>query len=267
MKSYITYEYWNPLTNTVFYVGAGLRRRANWHLWESRKVMRGSMPTGNKHKINTIVMLLRRGTIPIIKIVLEGDRDAAFQKEIELIKHYGRADQGLGSLTNLNDGGYEGNYGMKMSVEVRRRLSEMRCGNKNAFYGKHHTEQNKKRQSMLRSADYIGKANPFYGKKHSEISRKKISECRKTKLESGEIIPGKHTEAHKQYLSVKNMGAANPAAGEYIVTNPEGKEFLIKCLSEWCQNNGFSRNTFNNIIKSGVPPNRGVAKGWMIRKN
>ena len=59
--------------------------------------------------------------LPTIKIVYEGDRDSAFNKEIELIKKYGRSNLGTGSLTNLTDGGYIGNYGLKFSDKSRQK--------------------------------------------------------------------------------------------------------------------------------------------------
>lgn len=53
--------------------------------------------------------------------------------------------------------------------------SESQLGDKNHMYGKHHSEETKRKLSELNK----GKNNPFYGKKHSDESKKKISNKRK----------------------------------------------------------------------------------------
>ena len=60
----------------------------------------------NKHKKNTIKKIRRNGLEPIfIKILETIDEQTAKNKEIEMIAYYGRADKGLGPLTNMTDGG------------------------------------------------------------------------------------------------------------------------------------------------------------------
>ncbi len=266
--SYITYEYWTP-DGKVFYVGAGKKKRAHQHLEQAIAIYSGKsiVPQKcNKHKIYTILGLLKNGTLPIIKIVYEGERDDAFALEVQLIKKYGRADMGTGTLTNLNDGGYSGNWGMKMSIETKKRLSQMRQGEKNSFYGRHHTIENKKKQSEHRKSIYKGNGNPFYGKHHSEETKSKHSAKLKAKFQSGELIPHKHTDSHKNKLSQKYHGENNPYAKEFIVTDPSGIETQIKCLLNWCRNNGFSRDTFMSMLRKNNSPNRGNAKGWRIRR-
>ena len=51
-------------------------------------------------------------------------------------------------------------------------------GNKNPFYGKHHTEESKKKMGGA-VINYTGKNNPFYGKSHSILLKDKIRKQKK----------------------------------------------------------------------------------------
>ena len=75
--------------------------------------------------------------------------------------------------------------GRKFSEEHRRKISEhakLRTGEKNPFYGKHHTDEYKK----MMSEKYKGKNAYWYGKHASEETRKKQSEMRKGHFVSDE---------------------------------------------------------------------------------
>lgn len=195
---YITYEYRHPDTGEVFYVGAGQKRRATYHLNEARKIMNGVVQnTGNRHKNNTIISILKLEKEPNIVIVYEGDKAGAFAEEVRLISKYGRRDNGTGCLTNLTDGGVSGVSGLKLSEERRRqisedlkkrppsekaiaRMNEARRGSKNtlehiekvrlANTGKTHTEEakNKMRQKAI-------------GRTHSDEVKRRISETMKAR--------------------------------------------------------------------------------------
>jgi group I intron endonuclease len=56
-----------------------------------------------------------------------------------------------------------------VSEETRRRMSKARLGNKNPNFGKHHTEESKKKISKAK----IGQ-QPWLGKKHSEETKQKM---------------------------------------------------------------------------------------------
>ena len=55
-------------------------------------------------------------------------------------------------------------------------------GEKNPFYGRHHTEETKKKLSEANKGKQLGKDNPFYGKTHSEESKKRIGAINKVKM-------------------------------------------------------------------------------------
>lgn len=110
-------------------------------------------------------------------------KDDACQKEIELIAQYKtnvckwKADA-MGY--NMTDGG-EGLCGYAFTNERKEEYSVKFSGENNPFYGKHHTEETRKRNSEWHKENMFGENNPFYGKKHSEESKRKNSEShRKT---------------------------------------------------------------------------------------
>ena len=74
------------------------------------------------------------------------------------------------------------NKGKKMPEEFCRKDSESHKGEKNSFYGKHHTDEVKERMSATRKGKYLGKDNPFYGKTHSEEFKKRIGAINKVKM-------------------------------------------------------------------------------------
>ena len=63
----------------------------------------------------------------------------------------------------------------------RQRGSKSHMGELNAFYGKSHSEESKRKQSAARKGKYIGENNPNYGKCYSEDVRKKIGDSRRGK--------------------------------------------------------------------------------------
>ena len=52
-------------------------------------------------------------------------------------------------------------------------------GENHPFYGKHHTEESKKKIREGNKGKRVGEKNPFYGKTHSEEARKKMREAKK----------------------------------------------------------------------------------------
>ena len=76
--------------------------------------------------------------------------------------------------------------GKKMSEEARlkaanSRRGEKNCnygkdfsGEKNAFFGRSHSDETKRKQSELKKGLYLNEKNPFFGKRHDDETRKKM---------------------------------------------------------------------------------------------
>ena len=60
-------------------------------------------------------------------------------------------------------------------------MSKKFSGQKNPFYGKHHSEETKKKISQNRKGKAVGKDHPMYGKKHSKETLDKMSKNRQGK--------------------------------------------------------------------------------------
>ena len=109
-----TYKYLDPRKNNQeFYIGEGKDDRYLHHLEDANRYVRQNRSQkwiqkncSNPHKIRTILKILKAGLEPIIVKVLENvDKQTAVDEEIRLIALYGRYDLGLGTLTNMTDGG------------------------------------------------------------------------------------------------------------------------------------------------------------------
>lgn len=112
---------------------------------------------------------------------------------------FGRKDIKTGCLTNLTDGG-EGVSGYVYSFE----------------------QKEERRQRMP------GDKNHMFGKKRTEEEREKISQTKRKKLASGEIVPTKHTEEHKQKLREHNPGGEATARPIYQIDLQTGE-----VIKEW----------------------------------
>ena len=138
--------------------------------------------------------------------------------------------------------------GLKLSEEHKQKISEAIKGKNNGFYGKHHSEESKKKMS-LNHEDFSGKNNPFYGKLHSEETKRKMSEAK-----IGEKHPfyGKHfSEEHKQKISEAMKGENNPFYHAYGEKNP----MFGRHHSEE------SKKKISEAKKGRIPWNKGKKKG------
>jgi hypothetical protein len=116
----------DPVTTIPFYIGKGSGDRYKKH------VSKVNYDT-NRHKANKIKQILRSGAQPEYKFPgVNLTENEAFALEIELIAFYGRADLGLGPLTNLTDGGdgvagrsgaLSSRYGISHTASAKERIA------------------------------------------------------------------------------------------------------------------------------------------------
>lgn len=216
-----------------FYFGKGKCKRIYYHRREAKKKI---IEPGKKSiKINIIHKLWEQN-LDFKEVILFDNltEQEAFEIENKLIKKYGRINNNTGCLANLTDGG-EGPSGMVHTKKTRIRMKEAQLGEKNHFYGKHHTKESLNKMSengmkgkhhteetkKLISEKISGENNGFYGKHHTEETRNKLSES-KTGKQIGEDNPnyGHYwTDEMKQRARELKLGK--------IKINKEGKTKVI----------------------------------------
>jgi group I intron endonuclease len=110
-------------------------------------------------------------------------KEEACQKEIELIAKHRSNQKEFGY--NKSTGGECGTSGATLSHTTRSKMSEARKGEKNHFFGKHHTTETKEKISKKNK----GKTGWLKGKRLSDEHRKKVSE------NHADVRGGKHGSA------------------------------------------------------------------------
>lgn len=151
---------------------------------------------------------------------------------------------------NLTDGG-EGSIGYIVSEETRKKLSEKMSGEKNPFYGKHHSEDTiEKLKNRIITDEWrkkiseaaSGRVSPNKGKHLSDETKKKLSEARKgkhfPKLSDSlkgkpSWIKGKH---HSEETKEKIMKTKGKKVYQYTL---DGKLIQIWNSTKECGRNGF----------------------------
>jgi hypothetical protein len=176
-----------------FYVGRGKEDRLYDHLKQVQKIREkieneslDENEKHNTHKINTINKILRYGKEPIIfKIEENLSNNKVNELEKFYIKLIGRADNGLGPLTNRTDGG-EGACGYKQSKEhINKRVIKRKNtynDNPNILINsaKKHSEFNNKNPEIVKKAIEKGQKTL---KENSEIMKNAVIKQKQTKLE------------------------------------------------------------------------------------
>lgn len=127
-NDFYVYVHRKSTTNEIFYVGKGKGDRA----WDFTK-------TGNRSSHWRRTVEKHGASVELVGVGLQ--EWYAFELEIELIALYGRADLGLGKLTNKTDGG-DGTAGAIISEEHKLKVSLANKGNTNML-GKKHSQATK----------------------------------------------------------------------------------------------------------------------------
>lgn len=109
------------------------------------------------------------------------DESSAYALEKELIHKYDSTNTDRGYNKSI---GGKINSGIVRSDEYRKKMSELKQGEKHNFYGKHHTEESKREMSVSSS----GSNHPMYGKHLSEETKRKLSESHRRENLSEETL-------------------------------------------------------------------------------
>lgn len=122
----------------------------------------------------------------------------------------------------------------------RKELSEqakLRIGEKNPFYGKHHSKETREKISELAS-QRIGTDNHFYGKHHKDSAKRKIAEANGKPVlqidpKTGEIIRkfGSTHEAAKFFGNERTNSEIAKVCNGYV--SPSGRHYITCKGYKW----------------------------------
>lgn len=199
LKIYYVYAWYFKSTNEIFHIGKGKGDR-----YKERKVHR------NKFFIN---ILQKYASDVDVKILIDNlTNDESLAKEKKLIAFYKKIGQ---CKTNFHEGGSGGYTGKYNDPERNRKISiaaQKRVGDKNAMYGKHHTQEAKNRISAFNkgkklSSEHVAKLIAVNtGRIKTVEERMKLSIANKGKIiDKKSIVKGIKTQINYVYeLSYNN---------------------------------------------------------------
>ena len=117
-------------------------------------------------------------------------------------------------------------------------MSKIFSGEGNPFYGKHHSDETKKKISDSLKGKYQGEKHPFYGKRHSKESLQKISNSRKSKggkkiicLNTGEVFPTMMDAA--RWCGLSNSSSIGQICNHTGQRKTAGKHPITKEKLKW----------------------------------
>lgn len=170
---------------------------------------------------------------------------------------------------NLTDGG-EGALGCIVSLKTRKKISEKTKGEKNPFYGKHHSEETIEKLKNRIISDETrkkisesrkGKTPWMKGKHHTEEAKDKLSEARKGKHNSPNtefkegMTPwnaGKHlSEETKKKISESKKGRPSPNRKKVCQCTLEGNFIKMWNSPIECGKYGFNTSSVRNCCNGG----------------
>lgn len=220
-----------------FYIGLGKNNRIDVHIQKWRT------NNSNTTKNRKIRKILKENLEPIrYKLYEDITLNTAKRLEIYLIKLIGRRDLGLGTLTNLTDGG-DGSNNVIITEEQReqKRIKMIQqwkdgvydnrdlSGEKNPFYNKTHTDETKDKIRNKIGDSRKGELNANFGNSWTEEQRKKASIINKEnhKHLCGDNNPAKRKEVREK-ISESKMGLKNPNANLWKLISPDNEEIIIE---------------------------------------
>lgn len=221
MKFKVYVDYTNEEVHRPFYVGKGTDHRVS------------DLKRNKLHKyISEKYGMIRY-------VVFETDTESfAFVKEKELIKEFKTYMNGEKDHwgANFTIGG-EGTSGYVFTNEQRKRISELCKGEKNGMFGKHHSEETRKK---------IGDSER--GWKHTEDAKRKLAESAK-KL---------HTGLKRSEETKRKISEARKSKDPWNKGKKFGKREKKRTFSEE------ARRNISEGCKGRIPWNKGLRKNKLV---
>ena len=212
-----------------FYIGKGSNDRVRGHYYYLTQTKEKYLEIQkNKLKGEIIWKLINELHYPPTYVILASHltEEEALQLEIKLIQELGRRDQKTGILSNFTDGG-EGIF--HPNNKQREKWSKERSREGNAFFGKKHSKETKKKISQSK------KGTPAWNKgipRTEEVKNK----LRKPHLTiQGENNPAKRLEVREK-ISKSKMGENNPNAKHWKIQDLRTNEIIefTGGIKRWC---------------------------------
>ena len=203
-KNYCVYKHTNKINGKVY---IGLTGRKPEYRWNNGN--------GYKHNPYFYSSIQKYGWENFDHEIIKDNltEEQAQNLEILLIAQYKSINKEFGY--NVLHGGNLGTFGVEMSEETRKKMSESRTGEGNSFYGKKHTEESKEKMSFAKKGKYCGKDSWNYGRHASEETKRRKSEASK-----GRNIRGDSHLATKVYcVELDKIFNCIEDAKEYIGGN------------------------------------------------
>lgn len=169
--------------------------------------------------------------------------EEAKQKEIELIEMYSSTNQKHGY--NRSAGGESGSAGYKFTEEQKQRLSEMRKGEKNSMYGKHHSQETIEIERVKHLKENL-----------SPETINKMSKAKKGKKRDKNSI-------EKQRKAMAYIVVCSETLEEYIGSKEAGKDKNIdpSCITKVCRGErktaGGYHWYYKEVVQDGYAKNVG----------
>ena len=159
--------------------------------------------TARQNRNNIWLRIISKTTYDVEILFEDISWESACDKEVELIKLYGRIDRGTGTLANMTDGG-DGNLGLVHSQEALLKISESSKMRPGHWKGKKMSDEFRKNLSKAKT----GKPNyKSRGHKVSEATKIAVSNhATGNKYRVGK----KHTDEVKKRLSDMKNGVVMP---------------------------------------------------------
>lgn len=146
--------------------------------------------------------------------------------------------------------------GVTLSAKTRRKIGDRPypSGRDSCWYGRHHTEETKKKISNAKKGTGVGPANSMYGKKHSEESKQKMRASFRDQTGEKNVMFGKkHSPETRQKMPASHAdvsGSNNPRATK-VMCIETGQVF--DCMKDAAASVGVSKSQLSTYFSKHKP--------------